>query len=121
MNSIKEKVIGKHVNRFQEGDFDISDRECAGDPVACKGGRPGTAQALLDENSCRMEKQLAAQLGVTQQTISYRLKAMGKIRKGTTWVPHFLTQENQNSRRHMFESSQQATQKVFSVENYDLR
>ena len=23
---------------------------------------------------------------------------MGKIRKGTTWVPHFLTQENKNSR-----------------------
>ena len=45
-------------------------------------------QALLDENSCQTEKQLAAQLGVTHQTVSYRLKAMGKIRKGATWVPH---------------------------------
>ena len=49
-------------------------------------------QTLLDE------KELAAQLGVTQQTVSYRLKAMGKIRNGKTWVPHFLTQENKNSR-----------------------
>ena len=43
------------------------------------------------------ETQLAAQLGITQQTVSYRLKAMGKIRKETKWVPHFLTKDNKNS------------------------
>ncbi|KAL6256775.1 hypothetical protein P5V15_011715 [Pogonomyrmex californicus] len=42
-------------------------------------------QALLDINS-QTEKELAEQLGVTQQTISARLHTMGKVRKEGRWV-----------------------------------
>jgi len=31
-------------------------------------------EALLDEDSCQTQKEFALTLGVTQQTISYRLK-----------------------------------------------
>ena len=32
-------------------------------------------EALLDKDSCQTQKELALTLGVTQQTISYRLKS----------------------------------------------
>lgn len=38
-------------------------------------------QAILDEDSCQMQKQLAGSLQATQPAISQRLKAMGKIYK----------------------------------------
>ena len=116
MNSIKEKVLGKHVSRFVlflgttlylkvHLSIGTSDFKKVISTLATMNHAGATIkvddqelQALLDENSCQTEKQLVAQLGVTQKTVSYRLKAMGKIRKGTTWVPHFLTQENKKSR-----------------------
>ncbi|XP_046961251.1 uncharacterized protein LOC124530924 [Vanessa cardui] len=59
--------------RFKEGYFDVSVRERTGPPVKVDNQE---LQALLDENSCQTEKQLSEQPGVTQQTVSYRLKAM---------------------------------------------
>ena len=38
-------------------------------------------KALLDEDSWQTQKELALTLGVTQQTISYRLKSLGMIQK----------------------------------------
>jgi len=38
-------------------------------------------EALLDEDSCQTQKELALTLGVTQQTISYYLKSLGMIQK----------------------------------------
>ena len=39
-------------------------------------------EALLNEDSCQTQKELSLTLGVTQQTISYRLKSLGMIQKG---------------------------------------
>ena len=36
-------------------------------------------EALLDEDSCQTQKELVLTLGVTQQTILYRLKSLGMI------------------------------------------
>jgi len=38
-------------------------------------------QALLDINSAQTEKELAKQLGITQQAIFVRLHMMGKVQK----------------------------------------
>ena len=38
-------------------------------------------EALLDEDSCQTQKELALTLGVTQQTISYCLKSLEMIQK----------------------------------------
>jgi len=48
----------------------------------------------LDEDSCQTQKELALTLGVTQQTISYRLKSLGMIQKQGNWVPHELKPRN---------------------------
>jgi len=42
-------------------------------------------EALL-EDSCQTQKELALTLGMTQQTISYRLKSLGMIQKQGNWV-----------------------------------
>jgi len=47
-------------------------------------------KALLHEDSCQTQEELAGLLGVTQQTISKRLKAMGMIQKQGNWVPYDL-------------------------------
>jgi len=49
----------------------ISDRECSGVPQKITDNE---LQALLDQNSCQTQKELAQQLGVTQQDISIRLR-----------------------------------------------
>ena len=48
----------------------------------------------MDEDSCQTQKELALTLGVTQQTISYRLKSLGMIQKQGNWVPYELKPRN---------------------------
>ena len=38
-------------------------------------------ESLLDEDSCQTQDALALTLGVTQPTISHRLKSLGMIQK----------------------------------------
>ena len=47
-------------------------------------------EALLEQDSCQNQEELARSLGVTQQAISKRLKAMGIIQKQENWVPYEL-------------------------------
>ncbi|GFS71224.1 mariner Mos1 transposase [Trichonephila clavipes] len=46
-----------------------------------------------------MQEYLAEQLNVDQSTVSRRLKAMGKIIKVGRWVPHELTDRQQENRK----------------------
>ena len=45
-------------------------------------------EALLDEDCCQTQEELAEPLGVTQAAISKRLEAAGYIQKQGNWVPH---------------------------------
>jgi len=56
-------------------------------------------QALLDEDACQTQKQLAERLNVAQQTISDRLQAMGKILKEGKWVSHQLNERQMKNRK----------------------
>lgn len=99
------KVFGDHIvtyptvtrwyKRFKSGDFSLDDHEREGRPEKCL---DKDLQALLDENPCRTQEELAEQLEVDRSTISKRLKAMGKIAKVGKWVPHELSERNKNER-----------------------
>jgi histone-lysine N-methyltransferase SETMAR len=73
--------------RFRNGDFDVDDKERPGHP---KKFEDEQLEALLEEDVCQTQEELAKSLGVTQQAISLRLKAAGFIQKQGNWVPHEL-------------------------------
>jgi len=73
--------------RFKSGDFDTSDKKREERPVQFEDAE---LEALLDEDSCQTQEELAEILGVTQPAISNRLKAMGMVQKQGNWVPYEL-------------------------------
>ena len=76
--------------KFKNGEFDVEDKERSGRPKVYEDTK---LKALLDD-SCQTQKELALILGVTQQTISYRLKSLGMIQKQGNWVPYELKPRN---------------------------
>ena len=62
---------------FKNGDFDIEDRHGDGR----EGFKDAELEALLDQDLCQTQQELAGSLGVMQQAISERLKDMGMIQK----------------------------------------
>ena len=72
-----ERTCREWFQRFKNGDFDVEDRH--------SGGREKVFEdaelEALEQDSCQNQEELARSLGVTQQAISKRLKAMGMIQK----------------------------------------
>ena len=73
--------------KFKNGEFDVEDKERSGRSKVYKDAE---LEALLDEDSCQTQKELALTLRVIQQTISYRLKSLGMIQKQGNWIPYEL-------------------------------
>lgn len=82
--------------RFRRGDFDVSDKERPGQP---KKFEDRELEALLEEDPCQTQGQLAESLGVGRRTIGDRLKAIGKILKEGKWVPHDLNDRQIEKRK----------------------
>lgn len=90
------RTVETWYRRFKSGDFSTDD--------AKRSGRPQTfedteLQALLDEDDTQTQKMMADQLNSSQQSISDRLRAMGKIQKSGKWVPHELTEAQRERRK----------------------
>jgi len=71
--------------------LNVEDKERSGRPKVYEDAE---LEALLDEDSCQTQKELVLTLGVTQHTISYRLKSLGMIQKQGNWVPYELKPRN---------------------------
>lgn len=104
------QTYGKHAlgktqcavwfGKFKRGDFDIQNKLRGRPP---KKFDDGDLQALLDEDDCQTQQQLADRLRVTRESISVRLKAMRKVHRGGTWVPCELTDRQQEKRKTICE------------------
>ena len=68
--SDRERTCQKRFARFKSGDFDLEDQERAGCPIKFEDVE---LEALLDEDPCQTQEELALSLEVTQQNISLRL------------------------------------------------
>ena len=84
-NTYGEAAISERTcrERFKNDDFDIEDRHSGGREKIFEDAE---LEALLEQDSCQNQEELARSLGVTQQVISKRLKAMGMIQKQRNWV-----------------------------------
>jgi len=67
--ALSERNCREWFQKFKNGEFDVEDKERNGRP---KMYEDAELEALLDEDSCQTQKELALTLGMTQQTISYR-------------------------------------------------
>ena len=85
--SISVSMCQEWFARFRSGDFETEDKERSG---RSKTFEDEELEALLDEDPCQTQEELAKSLGVTQPAISKRLKAAGYIQKQGNWVPHEL-------------------------------
>uniref|UniRef100_A0A6M2DQ69 Putative mariner mos1 transposase acromyrmex echinatior n=1 Tax=Xenopsylla cheopis TaxID=163159 RepID=A0A6M2DQ69_XENCH len=56
--------------RFKDGNFDVDDHPREGRPKTFENAK---LEALLEEDSCQTQEELASELGVTRQAISKRL------------------------------------------------
>lgn len=85
--SISERTCREWFQRYKSGDFDVEDKERPG-PV--KKFEDAELEALLDQDPCQTQQELANSLAVTQQAISHHLKALGMVQKQGNWVPYEL-------------------------------
>lgn len=90
------RACQKWFKRFKDGDFDLVNKDRGRPPNRFEDDE---LQALLDEDDAQTQEQLSRALNVTQQAVSLRLHAMGKIQKEGRWVPYNLTERQQENRR----------------------
>lgn len=85
--AINKRICREWFERFENGDFHVEKRPSS---EREKVFEDAGLEELLDEDSCQSQEELAQSLGVTEQTISKRLKDMGMIHKQGNWVPYEL-------------------------------
>lgn len=82
--------------QFKSGDINVKDSARSGRPQKCEDEQ---LQALLDDDPTQTQQQLEKALNVSQETISRRLRAMGKIHKLGKWVPYDLNERQMENRK----------------------
>lgn len=102
------RTCKRWFERFRDNDFDVRNEERGRPP---KKFEDTELQEILDEDDTLSQQQMAKMLNVDQATISRRLKDMGKIQKCGKWVPHKLTERQQENRKVICEMLLQRQQR----------
>ncbi|GFV10661.1 mariner Mos1 transposase [Trichonephila clavipes] len=115
-NALSRAQCYRCLETFQNGDFNVRNEE-RGRPA--KKIKDAELRALLDEDDSQTHEYPAKQLNVDQSTVSYRLKAMGKIIKVGRWVIHEQTSHEQENRKIVFEMLLARYKRVISPSYWD--
>lgn len=94
--SVSECTVQRWFKKFREGDFSLEDKEGRGRTLSID---EDVLKTLVEENPRTTVRELAENLSVSKSTVADHLKAIGKVKKLETWVPHALT-ERQKFHRH---------------------
>ena len=81
-NVLPETICRDWFRHFKNNDFDVEDKDRSGAP---KRFEEEELEALLHEDSCQVQVELAESLEVDHKTVSKRLKALGMIQKQGHW------------------------------------
>ncbi|GFV22986.1 mariner Mos1 transposase [Trichonephila clavipes] len=91
------------LGNFKSGDFKNAERHTHThthtESSFNKSGKTSNYRILLDDDPTQTQQQLAKALNVSQETISRRLRATGKINKLGKWVPHDLNERQMENRK----------------------
>lgn len=98
--AFSDSMCRRWFRQFKDGIFDVEDAEREGRPKTFSDEELTT---LLDEDSCQTQSELATALNITQEDVSKRLKSLGMIQKQSHWVPHELTERQQENRKTICE------------------
>jgi len=98
--AISERTCREWFQRFKNGNFDVEDRHGGGREKIFEDAE---LEALLEQDSYQNQEELARSLGVIQQDISKRLKAMGMIQKQENWEPYKLKPRDVERRLFAYE------------------
>jgi len=79
------QLINHVGNRFKDEDFNVEDKPRSRQPKKFEDKK---LEALLEEDQSQTQEELAESLGVTQQAVSLRLRAIRMIQKQGNWVPY---------------------------------
>ncbi|UYV68463.1 RRAGD [Cordylochernes scorpioides] len=94
-HALRKSQCYKWFKKFQSGDFEL-DNEPRGKPH--QKFEDAEQQALLDEDSTQTQEKLAKQLQVSQGAVSLRLNSLRMTQKLSRWVPHELSERQQERR-----------------------
>ena len=108
--ALSETTCRDWFRRLKDGDFDVDDRPREGRP---KTFEDAEFEALLGEDSCQTQEELASALGATHQAISKRSHALETIQKQGTLVPYDLKPRDVERRLFACELLQRQKRKVF--------
>ncbi|GFW13063.1 mariner Mos1 transposase [Trichonephila clavipes] len=96
-NALSRAQCYRWIEKFQNGDFDVRNARSVADQQ--KNLKMLNCKHYIDEDDGQTQARLAEQLNVDQSTVSRPLKAMGKTIKVGRWVPHELTDRQQENRK----------------------
>lgn len=99
-HAFSDSMCRRWFRQFEDGIFDVDDAEREGRP---KKFNDEQLEELLDEDPCQTQAELAAVLNVDRSTVEKRLQGMGLIQKQGNWVPHELTERQEENRKTICE------------------
>lgn len=95
-NAPSKAACKRWFTRFRKGDFMVEDKER---PGQTKRFEDEDLEALVAEDPCQTQNNLAKSLNASQTSISRRLKAIGKVYKVGRWVPYELKEKDIERRK----------------------
>jgi histone-lysine N-methyltransferase SETMAR len=95
-NALSKAACKRWFARFGKGDFMLEDKER---PRQRKVFEDQDLEALVAEDPCQTQTELAKSLNASQSAICRRLKAMGKVYKVGRWLPHELKVKDMERRK----------------------